>query len=204
MGGSELPTSRTFHPQFLPSPSLLAPSSLFFFYYEVCNYAAKCFPIFPVLTTLGTLLLVPWRGGGVGSRFYVFKILYILVTYPSTSPTPHQGFPPSLILQLLVVFPPRSFPSSHPPPPQILFSKPMIVLWHFCRSKFLQSFNNASCTVVNVSSLLAVQSFAYFSLYCTGKAARDMMCQVLAKEEVSLFMVNLQCWRHFLKLSSIQ
>ena len=31
---------------------------------------------------------------------------------------------------------------------------------------------------------MAVQAFPYFSLYCTGKAARDMMCQVLAKEEV--------------------
>ncbi|KAJ7382836.1 hypothetical protein OS493_032472 [Desmophyllum pertusum] len=60
----------------------------------------------------------------------------------------------------------------------------------FLASKFLQSFNNASCTVVNVSSLLAVQSFAYFSLYCTGKAARDMMCQVLAKEEPNVRVLN--------------
>ena len=37
---------------------------------------------------------------------------------------------------------------------------------------------------MNVSSLMAVESFPYFSLYCTGKAARDMVCQVLAKEEV--------------------
>ena len=60
----------------------------------------------------------------------------------------------------------------------------------FLRSKFLQRFKDASCTVVNVSSLMAVESFSYFSLYCTGKAARDMMCQVLAKEEViSLFFL---------------
>ena len=63
------------------------------------------------------------------------------------------------------------------------FSK---VLDTFSRSKFLQQFKEASCTVVNVSSLMAVQAFPYFSLYCTGKAARDMMCQVLAKEEVNV------------------
>ena len=34
---------------------------------------------------------------------------------------------------------------------------------------------------------MALQSFPYFSLYCTGKAARDMICQVLAKEEVFIF-----------------
>ena len=71
----------------------------------------------------------------------------------------------------------------------------------FLRSKFLQRFKDASCTVVNVSSLMAVESFSYFSLYCTGKAARDMMCQVLAKEEViSLFFnfhrnkINIGLW----------
>ena len=34
---------------------------------------------------------------------------------------------------------------------------------------------------------MAVESFSHFSFYCTGKAARDMMCQVLAKEEVFIF-----------------
>ena len=48
----------------------------------------------------------------------------------------------------------------------------------------IKRFKDASCTVVNVSSLMAVESFSYFSLYCTGKAAWDMMCQVLAKAEV--------------------
>ena len=68
-----------------------------------------------------------------------------------------------------------------------LFSK---VLHMFSRSKFLQQFKEVSCTVVNVSSLMAVQAFPYFSLYCTGKAARDMMCQVLAKEEVSVLTLS--------------
>ena len=67
------------------------------------------------------------------------------------------------------------------------FSK---VLDTFSRSKFLQQFKESSCTVVNVSSLMAVQAFPYFSLYCTGKAARDMMCQVLAKEEVNVLTLN--------------
>ena len=37
----------------------------------------------------------------------------------------------------------------------------------------IKRFKDASCTVVNVSSLMAVESFSYFSLYCTGKAAWD-------------------------------
>ncbi|KAJ7327341.1 hypothetical protein JRQ81_017100 [Phrynocephalus forsythii] len=38
-------------------------------------------------------------------------------------------------------------------------------------------------TVVNVSSLCAAQPFKSWTLYCTGKAARDMMFRVLAAEE---------------------
>ncbi|XP_068705638.1 sepiapterin reductase-like [Montipora foliosa] len=57
-------------------------------------------------------------------------------------------------------------------------SSPMFII-----SNFLQRFKGVSCTVINVSSLMAVESFSHFSFYCTGKAARDMMCQVLAKEE---------------------
>ncbi|XP_008120216.2 sepiapterin reductase isoform X2 [Anolis carolinensis] len=38
-------------------------------------------------------------------------------------------------------------------------------------------------TVVNISSLAALQPFKSWSLYCTGKAARDMMFRVLAQEE---------------------
>lgn len=44
--------------------------------------------------------------------------------------------------------------------------------------------------VVNVSSLCAVQPFPSWVLYCTGKAARDMMFRVLAKEESELRVLN--------------
>lgn len=38
-------------------------------------------------------------------------------------------------------------------------------------------------TVVNISSLCALQPFRSWGLYCTSKAARDMMFKVLALEE---------------------
>ncbi|XP_066023354.1 sepiapterin reductase-like [Pocillopora verrucosa] len=60
----------------------------------------------------------------------------------------------------------------------------------FLTGKFLHQFKDSCCTVVNVSSLMALQSFPYFSLYCTGKAARDMMCQVLAKEEPNVNVLS--------------
>ncbi|NXG27415.1 SPRE reductase, partial [Dromaius novaehollandiae] len=40
-----------------------------------------------------------------------------------------------------------------------------------------------SRTVVNVSSLCALKPFKNWALYCSGKAARDMLFQVLALEE---------------------
>ncbi|NXU12528.1 SPRE reductase, partial [Pardalotus punctatus] len=40
-----------------------------------------------------------------------------------------------------------------------------------------------SRTVVNISSLCALQPFRSWALYCAGKAARDMMFKVLALEE---------------------
>ncbi|XP_067048558.1 sepiapterin reductase-like isoform X1 [Acropora muricata] len=64
-------------------------------------------------------------------------------------------------------------------------SSPMFLI-----SKFLKRFEGSSCTVINVSSLMAVESFSHFSLYCAGKAARDMMCQVLAKEEPDVRVLN--------------
>lgn len=45
-------------------------------------------------------------------------------------------------------------------------------------------------TVVNVSSLCAQQPFSSWVLYCTGKAARDMMFQVLAAEEPELRVLS--------------
>lgn len=44
--------------------------------------------------------------------------------------------------------------------------------------------------VVNVSSLCALQPFPSWVLYCTGKAARNMMFQVLAKEEPDLRVLS--------------
>ncbi|XP_006880946.1 PREDICTED: sepiapterin reductase [Elephantulus edwardii] len=47
-----------------------------------------------------------------------------------------------------------------------------------------------SRTVVNISSLCAKQPFKGWTLYCAGKAARDMMCQVLASEEPSVRVLS--------------
>lgn len=40
-------------------------------------------------------------------------------------------------------------------------------------------------TIVNISSLLAVQAFPNWALYATGKSARDMLLKVVAVEEVN-------------------
>ena len=59
-------------------------------------------------------------------------------------------------------------------------------LFNVASSRFLKSFPQSKRYIVNVSSLMAVQGFPGFSLYCTGKAARDMLHEVIAKEEVKL------------------
>ncbi|XP_042326589.1 sepiapterin reductase [Sceloporus undulatus] len=45
-------------------------------------------------------------------------------------------------------------------------------------------------TVVNISSLCALQPFKSWTLYCTAKAARDMMFKVLAAEEPDVRVLN--------------
>ena len=45
-------------------------------------------------------------------------------------------------------------------------------------------------TVVNVSSRCALEPFQSWGLYCSGKAARDMMFKVLALESPDLRVVN--------------
>ncbi|KAM7167386.1 sepiapterin reductase [Macrochelys suwanniensis] len=45
-------------------------------------------------------------------------------------------------------------------------------------------------TVVNISSLCALKPFKSWTLYCTGKASRDMMFQVLALEKPDVRVVN--------------
>ncbi|KAE8628789.1 hypothetical protein XENTR_v10000222 [Xenopus tropicalis] len=44
--------------------------------------------------------------------------------------------------------------------------------------------------VVNVSSLAALQPFKSWALYCSGKAARDMIFRVLAEEEKDVRVLN--------------
>ncbi|XP_027695757.1 sepiapterin reductase-like [Vombatus ursinus] len=45
-------------------------------------------------------------------------------------------------------------------------------------------------TVVNISSLCAMKPFKSWSLYCAGKAARNMMFRVLAEEEPSVRVLS--------------
>ncbi|NXB76524.1 SPRE reductase, partial [Donacobius atricapilla] len=47
-----------------------------------------------------------------------------------------------------------------------------------------------SRTVVNISSLCALEPFPSWALYCSGKAARDMLFRVLALEEPELRVLN--------------
>ncbi|XP_072794423.1 sepiapterin reductase [Vicugna pacos] len=47
-----------------------------------------------------------------------------------------------------------------------------------------------SRTVVNISSLCALQPFKGWALYCAGKAARDMLFQVLAAEDPSVRVLS--------------
>ncbi|NXN78953.1 SPRE reductase, partial [Bombycilla garrulus] len=47
-----------------------------------------------------------------------------------------------------------------------------------------------SRTVVNVSSLCALEPFPSWALYCSGKAARDMMFRVLAREEPGIRVLS--------------
>ncbi|XP_078615835.1 sepiapterin reductase-like [Branchiostoma floridae x Branchiostoma japonicum] len=52
-------------------------------------------------------------------------------------------------------------------------------------AKFMEVFSgsNVRRTVVNISSAVAVEPLAYQSLYCSGKAARNMFFKVMAEEE---------------------
>ncbi|XP_004691576.1 PREDICTED: sepiapterin reductase [Condylura cristata] len=60
-------------------------------------------------------------------------------------------------------------------------------------SSILKAFRDSpglSKTVINISSLCALQPFKGWALYCAGKAARDMMFQVLATEEPSVRVLS--------------
>ncbi|XP_053921258.1 sepiapterin reductase [Cuculus canorus] len=63
----------------------------------------------------------------------------------------------------------------------------------YLTSTALQAFGKrpgSSRTVVNISSLCAVKPFKNWALYCSGKASRDMMFQVLALEEPDVRVLN--------------
>lgn len=49
---------------------------------------------------------------------------------------------------------------------------------------------DTSRTVINVSSLLAVQAFPGWGLYAPAKAARDMLHQVVSKEDPKVRTLN--------------
>ncbi|XP_054442831.1 sepiapterin reductase [Pteronotus mesoamericanus] len=60
-------------------------------------------------------------------------------------------------------------------------------------SSILKAFPDSpglSRTVVNISSLCALEATKGWALYCSGKAARDMMFRVLAKEEPSVRVLS--------------
>ncbi|KAM7078233.1 sepiapterin reductase [Molossus nigricans] len=60
-------------------------------------------------------------------------------------------------------------------------------------SSILRAFPDSpglSRTVVNISSLCALQPFKGWTLYCAGKAAREMMFKVLASEEPSVRVLS--------------
>lgn len=60
-------------------------------------------------------------------------------------------------------------------------------------STFLKAFPDSpglSRIVVNISSLCALQPFKGWTLYCAGKAARDMMFKVLAAEDPSVRVLS--------------
>ena len=61
----------------------------------------------------------------------------------------------------------------------------------FClTTRFLSHFSSSIKTVVNVSSLAAIQEMPFLSLYCIGKAARDMLHKCLACEEGDTRVLN--------------
>ncbi|XP_033920668.1 sepiapterin reductase [Melopsittacus undulatus] len=63
----------------------------------------------------------------------------------------------------------------------------------FLTSHALQAFGKrpgSNRTVVNISSLCALKPFKSWALYCSGKASRDMMFQVLALEEPDIRVLN--------------
>jgi len=60
-------------------------------------------------------------------------------------------------------------------------------------SAFLRQFKTSSVshkTVINITSICALQPFKSWSLYCAGKAARDMLFRTMAAEDSSVRVLN--------------
>lgn len=58
-------------------------------------------------------------------------------------------------------------------------------------SAFLKAFKDVgSKVIINISSLAGIQPFKSWSLYCSGKAARDMFFRTLALEEPDILVLN--------------
>lgn len=55
---------------------------------------------------------------------------------------------------------------------------------------FFNAFKSTRKVIVNVSSLAAINQMPYLSLYCTAKAARDMLHKALACEEEGARVLN--------------
>ncbi|EDO46442.1 predicted protein [Nematostella vectensis] len=57
-------------------------------------------------------------------------------------------------------------------------------------SRFVNEFKSTKRYIANISSLMAIQAWKGFSLYCVGKASRDMAHSVLATEEDDVRILN--------------
>lgn len=86
--------------------------------------------------------------------------------------------------------------ASSPPYPFLLFKNPIFaqLTLVFCclplRVRVCAALTDTSRTVINVSSLLAVQAFPGWGLYAPAKAARDMLHQVVSKEDPTVRTLN--------------
>ncbi|EDV23617.1 uncharacterized protein TRIADDRAFT_58441 [Trichoplax adhaerens] len=63
---------------------------------------------------------------------------------------------------------------------------------HYLSSKYLQLFKNSpgKMHLVNISSICALDPYKRWALYCSMKAARDMLISVIAKENPLVRAVN--------------
>ncbi len=55
----------------------------------------------------------------------------------------------------------------------------------YITSEVIRNFKSQKLTLINISSLCAVQPVESWGLYCTGKAARDMFYRIIAEENKS-------------------